>query len=103
MNEKLIGEVAPDVIAGWKDKHGRVFKYTVDGRVAYLRNVDRNTYSLAASKISSAGPAKFNDIVIDNIWLGGDDAIKKQDGYYFGLIDFVEELMAKRKGELGEL
>jgi hypothetical protein len=76
-----------------------VFKYEVDGKVAYLRSVDRNTYALAASKVSTS-PAKFNEIVIQNIWLGGDEDLKKDDSYYFGLIDFVEELMAKKKGIL---
>lgn len=99
MEEK---KVTPEQIAEWKKKHGRVYKYEVDGKVAYLRNVDRATYALAASKITSAGPAKFNDIVLENIWLGGDEEIRKEDGYYFGLIDFVEELMAKKKGTLGE-
>ena len=81
--------------------HPDIFKYEVDGRVGYLRSVDRNTYALAASKVSIS-PAKFNEIVIENIWLGGDADLKKLDSYYYGLIDFVEELMAKKKGSLGE-
>lgn len=98
----LKGQATPDQIAEWKEKHGKVFKYEVDGRIGYLRSVDRNTYSLAASKVATS-PAKFNEIVIENIWLGGDEDLKKKDCYYFGLIDFVEELMAKKKGSLGEL
>lgn len=98
---KLQGEATPEQIAEWKEKYGQVFKYEVDGKVAYLRTVDRNTYSLATSKISTS-PAKFNDVIIENIWLGGADEIRKTDSYYFGLIDFVEELMAKKKGSLGE-
>lgn len=98
---KLIGEATHEQIAEWKEKYGKVFKYEVDGRIGYLRSVDRNTYALAASKVSIS-PAKFNEIVIDNIWLGGDVDLKKVDSYYYGLIDFVEELMAKKKGSLGE-
>ena len=99
--EELKGHATPEQIAAWKEKHGKVFKYEVDGKVCYLRTVDRNTYSLAASKVATS-PAKFNEIVIENIWLGGDEDLKKKDTYYFGLIDFVEELMAKKKGSLGE-
>ncbi len=99
--EKLQGEATPEQIAEWKEKHGKVFKYEVDGKIAYLRSVDRNTYSLGASKVSTS-PAKFNEIVIQNIWLGGCEELKNNDSYYFGLIDFVEELMAKKKGSLGE-
>lgn len=99
--DKLLGEATPEQIKEWKDKWGKVFKYEVDGKIAYLRPVDRDTYSLAASKVATS-PAKFNEIVIERIWLGGAPELKKEDSYYFGLIDFVEELMAKKKGSLGE-
>lgn len=102
MEKKLTGEATPEQIATWKKEHGKVYRYEVDGRVCYFRAVDRNTYSLAAAKITSAGPAKFNEVVIENIWLGGDESIKKEDSYFFGLIEFIEELMAKKKGNLGE-
>ena len=98
---QLQGQASPDQIAEWKEKHGKVYCYEVDGKICYLRAVDRNTYSLAASKVSTS-PAKFNEIVIENIWLGGDVSIKKDDSYYYGLCDHVEELMAKKKGSLGE-
>ena len=99
--DKLQGQATPEQIAEWKEKYGKVFKYEVDGKVCYLRPVDRNLYSLAASKISTS-PAKFNEIVLKGIWLGGCDDLQKLDSYYFGLIDFVEELMEKKKGSLGE-
>jgi hypothetical protein len=99
--EKLQGQATDEQIAAWKEQFGKVFKYEVDNKVCYLRPVDRNTYSLAASKVATS-PAKFNEIVIEKIWLGGDEEIRKNDEYYFGLIDFAEELMNKKKGSLGE-
>jgi len=96
------GQLTPEQIAELKAKHGQIFAYDVDDKVCYLRSVDRNTYSLAAAKVSTS-PAKFNEIVIQNIWLGGDEDIKNKDEYYFGLVDFVEELMAKKKGTLTTL
>jgi hypothetical protein len=105
----LIGQASPEQIEQWKaevkKKYGEsadVMAYEVDDRVGYLRSVDRDTYSAAAAKVSTS-PAKFNEIVISNIWLGGDEAIKNQDQFYFGLIDFVEELMGKKKGSLKTL
>ena len=76
-----------------------IFKYEVEGKTAFLRTVDRNTYSAAAAKVS-VSPAKFNEIIVTNCWLGGDEEIKKDDTLYFGLIDFVEEMMGKKKGTL---
>lgn len=102
MNNELTGVVTAEQIAEWKKKHGKVFTYTVDGKICYFRSVDRNTYSAAASKITSAGPAKFNEVVIENIWLAGDEAIRKEDKYFFGLIEHIETMMDKQKGELGE-
>lgn len=102
MKKALIGEATPEQIATWKKAHGKVYCYTVEDSICYLRSVDRNTYSLAAAKITSAGPAKFNEVVIENIWLGGDESIKTEDSYFFGLIEYIEDLMAKKKGTLGE-
>ena len=106
---KLIGEATPEQIAEWKEKvkkefgdDAKVFSYTVDGKVCYLRTVDRATYSAAAAKVSTS-PEKFTDTVIKNCWLGGCDDIKKIDQYYFGLSDFLEEMVAKKKGNLVEL
>lgn len=105
----LSGEATPEQIKNWKEmvakKFGdtaQVHQYMVGDKVCYLRSVDRATYSAAAAKVSTS-PAKFNDVVLENIWLGGDETIKTDDRYYFGLIDFVEELMAKKKGTLTTL
>jgi hypothetical protein len=104
MSKELTGQVSNEQIQKWKDEHKveKVLTYTVDGRIAYLKPVDRNLYSLAASKVTTS-PAKFNETIVQGIWLGGDEAIKNEDEYYFGLIDHVEGMMRKRKGELGEL
>ena len=99
---QLSGQATAEQIAEWKKKFKVVFKYEVDGKVCYLRCVDRSSYGAAAAKVSTS-PAKFNEIIIDNIWMGGDESIKKEDGYYFGLSEFVDELMAKKKGSLTAL
>jgi hypothetical protein len=102
--QNLIGQVDADQIARWKEEHkiSKVFTYTTENRICYMKPVDRDTYSVAASKVSTS-PAKFNEEVVKKIWLGGDEAIRTEDRYYFGLIDHVEALMDKKKGELGEL
>ena len=101
MDKVLIGQASPEQIEKWKEENDIVFNYKVDGRIAYLKPVHRTLYAAAATKVSTS-PAKFTETIIEGIWLGGDEAIRKEDQYYFGLIDFVEELMNKKKGELGE-
>jgi hypothetical protein len=104
MSKELKGQVTPEQVAKWKEEHKltKVLTYIVDDRIAYLKPVDRNLYSLAASKVTTS-PAKFNETIINGTWLGGDDTIKNDDEYFFGLIDHVEGMMQKKKGELGEL
>jgi hypothetical protein len=99
MSKKLTGEATPEQIENWKKEHGKVFKYTIEDKICYLRSVDRTTFALAASKVS-ASPAKFNEVVLEKIWLGGDETIKTVDNYYFGISEFVDELMDKKKGSL---
>jgi|GEM_PF-249954 len=107
--DSLIGQATTEQIEQWKAdvqrKHGAtaiVYQYEAEGRICYLRSVDRDTYSTAVSKVSTS-PAKFNEVVINSVWLGGDETFKKVDQFYFGLIDFVEEMMAKKKGNLKAL
>jgi len=109
MNVELIGQASPEQIEAWKkevkEKYGEnhsVKFYKVGGGIAYLRTVDRDTYSLAMVKVRES-PAKFAQVVLDKIWLGGDESIRKDDGKYFGLCDMVEDMLNKQKGELGEL
>lgn len=101
MSKQLTGQVTPEQIQSWKNEHGKIYTYTVEGKICYLRTISRDLYSLAASKVASS-PAKFNEVIINGIWLGGDETIRKEDQYYFGLSDYVEDLMNKKKGELGE-
>lgn len=98
----LIGEVDQTQIDAWKKLHGKVYTYKCDGRICYLKPVGRDAYSLATSKISTS-PAKYNETIIEQCWLGGDDTLRTQDNYYFGLKDITDELMDKKAGELGEL
>jgi hypothetical protein len=107
--KEITGKATPEQIELLKaaviKKYGpthKVYQYVVDGLTCYLRSVDRDLYAMAAAKIS-VSPAKFSETVIEGIWLGGDKAIKDVDQYRFALIDHVEELMNKKKGDLGEL
>ncbi len=99
--EKLKGLASAEQIEAWKKEHGKVYSYKIEDKIAYLRSVDRNTYALAASKVTTS-PAKYGETIIENIWLGGAEELRKEDSYYFGLLDFVEDFMNKKKGTLGE-
>ncbi|KAA2245492.1 hypothetical protein F0L74_05915 [Chitinophaga agrisoli] len=99
----MTGQVSEEQISAWKKQYGQVFGYDVDNKICYLRSVDRDTYALALAKVTSSNPSLFSKTILESIWLGGDEEIRKNDRYYLALVDFVEDLMAKKKGTLREL
>ena len=106
---KLDGEATAEQIAQWKNeiakKYGEtaeLMSYTVDDKVCYLRTVDRATYSAAIAKVSTS-PAKFTETIVENCWMGGCEDIRKVDTYAFGLNDFIDELINKKKGSIKKL
>jgi hypothetical protein len=101
--EKQSNETNKTVIADLKKKHGRIFSYTTeDGKVCYLKVPDRKVLGFAR-ETSGGNSVKFNETVIDNIFVGGDESIKIQDKYFFGLSAKVDDLIEIVNGELAEL
>lgn len=105
-DKKLIGQLTKEELDVLKSKHEKdgVFEYeTEDGKVCYLKGLNRHEYSLALAKMRDNSPAVFYEVVVSKLWLAGCDEIKNIDGYYYGLCEKIEELMDKKKGSLRRL
>lgn len=102
MNEKLIGQVDESQIARWKKEHGKVFALKVDGRVAYLKRPDRKTLGFA-SVTSKNDPMKFNEAVLNNCWLGGDEEIMTDDVLFVSASQVLGDIIQIKEAELEEL
>ncbi len=92
--EKLIGQATPEQIQEWKDKHGEIFSIKVDGHVCYLHKPSRRTISYA-SVAAKTDPLKFNETLMRECWLGGNDAIRNDDDKFLaagGVLDRVVEI-----------
>lgn len=80
-------------IDSWKEQYRKVFKITVEGKIAYLKAPDRKTLSYAAS-IGSKDPMKYNEVLLKNCWLGGDMEIQTDDSLFLSacsqLVDLIE-------------
>ena len=99
---KLKGEVSKEQIQEWKKKYGDVYKFSNDSGVCYLRRVDRTT--MAFAQISSAGnPIRFNEIILENCWLGGDERFKTDDAFFLGISAKLDEIIEMRTTELEKL
>lgn len=102
-------EVTADMIKEWKQKHGEVYKVTVDKdlpteKTAYVRKPTRKelSYAMVASN-GGKDIIAMQEALIRNSWLGGDMEMQDDDSYFFALADKVSELMQKKEGELEKL
>jgi len=91
-------------ITGWKGKYPKgVFVYeTEDGKTCYLRTPERKALS-AAAVIGKNDPLKYNEILLNNCWLDGDEAIKMEDKYFLGISGKLADLVEIAEGELKKL
>lgn len=97
-----MSEVTAKQIADWKAKHGDIFKISVDGKEAYLKKPDRKTLSYATS-IASNEPLKFNELLLSNCWLGGDEEIKTDDTLFLSASAKLAEIIEIKNAELVKL
>ena len=99
--EKLTGQATNEQIEAWKKEHGDIFKLTAGDSVCYVKKPTRKVlgYAGAAGKTN---PLKFNEIILENCWLDGDEKIKTDDSLFLsvgpklnGLVETVEADLEK--------
>jgi hypothetical protein len=106
-NEKTVAvtsgsEVTEQQIEQWKKQHGDVYLIEVDGRKAYLRPADRKTISYATA-VGAKDPMAFNEALIQNCWLGGDEEIKTVDALFMGASAVLHELIEVKTASIKKL
>lgn len=90
-------------VAEWKNKYpSGIYRYEVEGKACYLRKPDRKTLS-AASVLGKADPMKYNEVILRNCWLAGDEEIKTDDSLFLGISGKLAELIEIKEGELKKL
>jgi len=86
----------------WKSTYGDVFEVTVEDKRCYLRKPDRKVLGLATS-MGQRNPMKFNEVVLHNCWLGGDDDIKTNDDYFLAVSSRLESIIQIKDAEIKKL
>lgn len=89
-------------IEAWKKKYGEIYVYEVDGKTCYLKAADRKTIS-AAAVVGNGDMMKYNEIILKNCWLGGDEEIMEEDRYFLGISQTLAELIEIKQGALKKL
>ena len=95
-------DVTKEQIKQWKAKYKEVFVLRVDDKVAYLRTPDRATLSYA-STLATKDPMKFNEAILTNCWLGGDEEIKTDDALFLSASSKLGELIQIKEATLEKL
>ena len=95
-------DVTKEQIKQWKAKYKEVFVLRVDDKVAYLRTPDRATLS-SASTLATKDPMKFNEAILTNCWLGGDEEIKTDDALFLSASSKLGELIQIKEATLEKL
>lgn len=94
--------VVQEQIEAWKKKYGDVFCVTVGDKVAYLKRPSRQALS-AAAVVGKNDPMKYNEILLNNCWLAGDEEIKIDDSLFLGVSAKLGELVEVKEAELKKL
>jgi len=99
---KRIGEATPEQIEAWKRQFGIVKEVEVDGHVCYLRMPDRKILGMA-SALGGNDPIKFNELLLNNCWLGGSEVIKSDDQLFLSIGPALAELLTFKQAKIKNL
>lgn len=95
-------EITKEQIAEWKAKFGTVNKLSVDGKSCYLKNPTRKALGYA-SMAGKDNPMKFNEVILNECWLGGDEEIRTDDTLFLSVSGKIAELIEIKEASLEKL
>ncbi|AYZ11915.1 hypothetical protein EGY05_08240 [Chryseobacterium arthrosphaerae] len=98
----MLNTVDQKQIDAWKAEHGEVFKITVGDKSCYLKKPGRKVLSFA-SAAGTKDPMQFNEVILRECWLGGDEEIKTDDGLFLSASAKLPELIQVVEAELVKL
>ena len=100
--ETKVEKTIEQKISEWKAKHGDVFQVELDGRVAYLKRPDRKVLG-AAAVTGKSDPMKYNEVILNNCWLEGDEEIRTNDAMFLGVSAQLAEIIEIKEATLKKL
>ena len=100
--EALVGQATVAEIDEWKKRHGDIYAIKVDGHVCYLRKPTRRDLSFA-SGAGKKDPLKFNETLLRDCWLGGSEAIRRDDDKFMGASGVLDKIIPDAEAELEKL
>ena len=98
----LVGQATPEQIEAWKKQHGEIYAATVGDGICYLKKPSRKVLGYA-SFASKNNPLNFNEVMLNDCWLGGDESIRTDDAKFLGVSGVLAELIEVKEAELKKL
>lgn len=94
--------VTKEQIQEWKNQYKDIFVISVADKKVYLRTPDRKTLSYA-STLATKDPLRFNEVILENCWLGGDEEIKTNDELFLAVSSKLPNLIQIKEATLEKL
>lgn len=98
-----VASPSQEQIETWKRQHGDVFKLDVEGGyTCYLKKPTRRIYSMALSQ-GQKSPMRFNEIIINNCWIAGDEQIRDDDDLFYAACGQIDVLIPEVAADIKKL
>ena len=94
--------ITKEQIQEWENQYKDIFVISVEDKKVYLRTPDRKTLSYA-STLATKDPLRFNEVILENCWLGGDEEIKTNDELFLAVSSKLPDLIQIKEATLEKL
>ena len=94
-------EITQEKIEGWKKQHGDIYLIEVEDKACVVRKPNRKDLSFAM--LLKDDPIKFNETLLNNLWIEGDAEIKANDDYFLAVSSQLGELLQIKEATLKKL
>lgn len=94
--------ITKEQIQEWKKQYKDIFVISVEDKKAYLHTPNRKTLSYA-STLATKDPLRFNEVILENCWLGGDEEIKTDDALFLAVSSKLPDLIQIKEATLEKL
>ena len=95
-------EFTKEQIEQLKQKHGQIYKITVDNKSCLLRKPNRKELGYA-TMAGKDYPLKFNEVILNACWLDGDDEIRNDDTLFLSASAKIADIIEVKEAELEKL
>lgn len=101
---KTAESVTEETINAWKKANpSGVFELSAKDKKAWVRKPTRNELKMISAKAKSSDPITLSEIILETIWLGGDEEIQTDDDLFLSVMPAVQNIMDVEEGLLKKL